>query len=128
MSEIVERYSPNFEWGKTHVEITLQMWEFRKVEVVKVGGNCLGQTVLETAVSILEDTLPLNEYGNTYVILTSSDGRTLECVDEDEQSDWLGRMVVGLRIVGLTHPTLNEIRARNGAPPVEGGDVPREPL
>jgi hypothetical protein len=127
MNDIVDIYSPNFEWGKTHVEIVLQQWDHRAVEVVEVGGNCHGFGVMETAIGVLLESLPGDERAS--IILTDPEGNRLHCEDDDDrQEEWLKDMVVSVRIIALTHPTLNEIRARNGAPPVEGGGVPRIPL
>jgi hypothetical protein len=82
---------------------------------------CLGLDVIKSALDdITEEILNAG-----HLTLTDPEGEELEfdegsCLDDRE----IERMVVSARIIGYTPPTLNEVRARNGAAPVEDGDRP----
>jgi hypothetical protein len=131
MSEVVAEYSPNTEWGKQHVEVTLKQWAYSATHVVQIGGNCRGFDVLEAAIGRVYD-LACEDVPDGYaprLTLTAPHGGTLLCEDdEDGGEDWIKEMAVSVRIVGYDPPTLNEVRARNGAPPVPDGDRPHPPL
>lgn len=128
---MIEEYSPNICWGKQTVEITLKQWRYAATFKVEIGGNCRGFEVLETAIGTLFEGLydPSNPTDVARVVLKDSNGDTLLCSDdEDEGEAWLKPMVVSVAIVGWTPPTLNEVRARNGAPPIADGDEPWKAL
>lgn len=128
-SQTITEYSPNICWGKQHVEITLMQWAYKAVFNITVGGNTHGMSVLECAVGILYDSALPDGDGPATVILKNAKGDTLHCADDEDRGDaWLQDMVVCLRITAHTPPTLNEVRAMNGAPPVDGGDKPWSPL
>lgn len=123
---MIESYSPNIKWGKQHVEIVLMQWGYSEKFTVDVGGNCTGFDVLGTAIGNLYSKLPETD-GSPFVTLKKGDD-TLICHDEEERDeDWLKDMVVSCQIVGWTPPTLNEVRAKNGAKPLPDGDVPWHP-
>lgn len=133
--EVISHYSPNLEWGKQHVEIVLRQWDYSAAHTVDIGGNCLGFSIMETAVGALFDRLANEAEGGgeegpiVRVTLTNPKGETLLCTDDDDLGEeWLGKMVVSVAIVGWTPPTLNEVRKKNGAAPVPNGDVPWTPL
>ena len=131
MSEVIAEYSPDIEWGEQHVEIVLKQWAYSVTHTVKIGGNCRGFSVLDAAVRRLYDALAgeVDDGEPARVVLTSADGDTLLCEDDDErEEDWLKDMAVSARVVRYDPPTLNEVRARNGAAPVPDGDRPHPPL
>ena len=117
---VIEEYSPNICWGKQHVEIVLQQWQYEARFVELVGGNCLGVDVMEAAFGNLYDRL---EGDPVRVRLTAPNGDTLLCEDEHDRGDeWLKEMCVSIRIVAYDPPTVNEVRARNGVEPLPDGD------
>lgn len=121
---IIAEYSPNIRWGKQHVEIILKQWKYESRFVKQIGGNCTGMDVLDCALDDLYDDLA-DGRDVPEVILTAPDGETLSCMDEEGLGErWLKRMCVSLRIVAYDPPTLNEVRARNGADSVPDGDRP----
>lgn len=127
---IIDRYSPNTEWGKQHVEIVLKQWEYEARFTVRLGGNCLGFIVLEHAVGRLYEDLTneLPDDQPASVTLTAPDGRKLLCEDdEQDEESWLKAMCVSLRIVAYDPPTLNQVRAIHGAAPVADGNRPYDP-
>lgn len=127
--ELVANYSPNIRWGKQIIEIIVMQWEYKATFIQKVGGNCRGLSVIETAIENLSESFLGEEGGPASVKLTRPDGDTLECMDEQERdAGWLKDMIVSARIVGWEPPTLNEVRTKNGAPPIADGDLPYDPL
>jgi Family of unknown function (DUF5406) len=128
MTEVIQKYSPNTQWGKQVVEIILKAWGYSATFTEEVGGNCLGFDVIECAIVNLYDRLVDDGAEPTKVVLTNSSGDELLCEDdEDREEEWLKKMVVSARIVAWVAPTLNEVRAKNGAPPVADGDKPYDP-
>lgn len=121
---VIADYSPNIRWGKQHVEIILKQWRYEARFVELVGGNCTGMDVLECALDNLYDRLA-ERSDPAEVMLLAPDGDTLLCVDDEHKSnDWLKAMCISLRIIAYDPPTLNEVRRRNGAPPLPDGDHP----
>lgn len=129
MAEIIAQYSPNIRWGKQHVEITLALWDYATTHVVLIGGNTRGLSVLEYAPQLLYDKLAEEcEPDLPKLILKSPAGKVLLSYDEDGLGEeWLKDMVVGLRIIDWTPPTVNEVRKLNGAKPLPDGDLPWSP-
>lgn len=126
---IIAEYSPNIRWGQQHIELVLKQWAYAATFVIDVGGNCTGFGVLETAIGSLYDKLPEDEHGAVYLELTRGDGDTLRIEDDDGRGeDWLKDMIVSASVIGWTPPTVNEIRAMNGAKPLPDGDRPWTPL
>lgn len=127
---IIDNHSPNIRWGKQVLEVTLKSWAYAKTFTVRVGGNCHGFDIFDTAVGNV--LLQLDEDAPN-VTLTDDAGDTLLCeFDPEEEAsrdpeDWLKRMVVSVRIVGWEPPSLNEIRKMNGGEPIVAGDVPYDP-
>ncbi len=131
MPEIVAEYSPNIAWGKQHVEVTVKQWAYSATHIVRIGGNCRGFDVMESAVSQVCDLARegVPEGCPPRLILKAPNGDTLECDDDDDRGEeWIKDMTVSVQIVGYDPPTLNEVRAMNGAPPVPDGDRPHPPL
>lgn len=127
----IPTYDLNWQFGQQIVEITLQVDDFSARHFVAVGGNCLGVFVLDCAPTMLADRLMDETMDGVCarVTLTNAQGEELLCVDEEaDGEDWLRQMVTGLRIVGYQARTRNEIRKRNGAAPVDGGDVKPAPI
>jgi hypothetical protein len=91
--------------AKQQVELTLQTWGYSSVVFTQVGGNCLGLSVIETAIGIVYDRLVKlsEETGNPVrIVLTAPDGTELICEDDDESGeDWIKDMVVGARILSI---------------------------
>jgi hypothetical protein len=115
----IANYSPNTRWGQQHVEVTFKMWTYSATRTVTVGGNCLGFTVLEAAVSQIYDDLRSKGGDMATIILTDPAGKEMEAQDdEDKEDEWLKAMVVSLRIVAYDPPTLNEVREMIGVDPV----------
>lgn len=132
----IGHYSPNSAYGVHAVEIELRLWDARRTETVEVRGNTLGFDVIESAISNLEEAIRERcasgfegapPDGPAQIKLTQPDGDTI-LVEDEGDSTWISQMCVGARIVSWTPPTLNEIRAINGAPPVADGDRPHDPL
>lgn len=127
MSEtaIIDDNNPNNEWGKHVIEIVLKQWKYQKTYVTRVGGNCHGFTIMETAIDNLYDDLVDTTDDPGEIALLNEAGEKMLCLDEDDLGEeWLKKMVVSCRIIGFEPPTLNQIRARNGAGPVPDGDKP----
>ncbi|MFL7901599.1 DUF5406 family protein [Azospirillum argentinense] len=125
MAEIIDINGPNRRWGKHRVEVVLQLWDNRKVYEKDVGGNCIGWAVIDSAIEEIIDEIAMDGR----VILTSPDDEELTVDDAADDDDWderIRKMVVSARIIGYTAPTLNEVRARNGADPVPDGDKPSD--
>lgn len=108
MSVAIEKYNPNANFKDQHIEITLMQWEYTTTRVVTVGGNCLGLTVLESAVEALYGQIePDIEDEIAEIILINPEGYKLYCTDDElQQEDWLKEMVVSVRFVEA--PATNE--------------------
>ena len=123
--------SPNAEWGKHIVELTLMQWDYVAVHRVEVGGNCGGFDVLEAALDVfLGDLCEKADKINALlsVTLLKPNGDSLIVDDEeDREEEWLKRMIVAIKIVNYIPPTLNEVRRSHGKPPLADGDRPWEP-
>jgi hypothetical protein len=126
MTDLIADNNPNNEWGKHVIEVTFKQWRYEKTFTTRVGGNCHGFTIMETAIdNIYESMLDENHTDCPRFVMTSPDGRELLCEDDEmRESDWLKDMAVSCRIVGFEPPTINEVRKRNGAAPLPDGDVP----
>lgn len=127
-AELIADNNPNHVWGKHAIEVTLKQWKYEATFTTKVGGNCHGLELFDSAISNIYDELPKSD-GLVSVTLRNAKGEELLCQDEEaDGEEWLRKMVVSCRIIGFEPPTLNEIRKSNGAPPVEGGDKPHVAL
>lgn len=124
-STIIENNNPNNEWGKHVVEVVLKQWKYQKAFLTKVGGNCHGFSIMETAVDNVYESLLNTQDDAGEVILTDDNGDTLLCTDDEGREDsWIKKMVVSVRIIDFEPPTINEVRKRNGAKPLPDGDRP----
>lgn len=124
--DVIGRYSPNIRWGKQVVELILKCWAYEKSFYVAVESNSVGFDVIEVAIGQLCDSLVDYQTGESIELL-DRDGNGLICENEGEQSEnWLRAMIVSARIVSWTPPTVNEVRAKNGAGPLLDGDRPWE--
>lgn len=84
------------------VEITFGCWDSKITMITTVGGNCLGFTIIESAIENIYDTLNMNSDNVVYIILKDDNGDTLECSDdEDRGSDWLKDMVISASIIDI---------------------------
>lgn len=71
---------------------------------------------------MLLDQLPESD-GLPSVVLKDGNGSELLSVDEEDRGErWLKSMIVGAEIIAWFPPTLNEVRAMNGAKPLPDGD------
>lgn len=119
-------YSPNVVevMGVHRVELTFQVWEYSTSITVDYCSNVSGFEAIDGAIRTAYEALPAVR-DCPELLLTRPDGETCQCLDEAlDGEDWLKSMLVSARIVGWTAPTLNEVRARNGAGPVDDGDRP----
>lgn len=81
----------------THtIEVTFQMWSYKHVQRVEVGGNTTGLSILDAGVQAVIDKL-VQEEGSP-LTMTSEDGDTL-AFDFDEEGDELEECVVCAEIV-----------------------------
>lgn len=127
MSEvsIISNNNPNNEWGKHVIEVVLKQYDYQRTFLTRVGGNCHGFTIMETAIGNVYETLLDTQDKTDEIVLTNDKGDTLLCADEDDcGEDWIKKMVVSCRIIDFEPPTINEMRKRNGAKPVPDGDRP----
>lgn len=125
--QILADNNPNNAWGQSIVEVVLKAWTFEKTFVLKVGGNCHGFDVIDGAICQIYDYVI--EQPRQEITLTNPKGELLRVTDDDDRGEyWIKNMVVSARIIDYIQPTLNEVRAKNGAAPVPNGDRPYEPL
>lgn len=100
----MKEYSPNYSHGKHTVEITLQSWEYKGKIIRKIGGNCKGFSILETATEIYEydkyksDCELKIEDDWFSCVLKNEAGDTLEM---DDELDNLGRYITKVEIVNF---------------------------
>jgi len=128
VTELITSNNPNNVWGQSIVEVILKLWSYSKTYTVKVGGNCHGMDVLDTAIDLVLDSM-LGDDQRLKVVLTNPNGDTLEVEDEEDRGElWLRDMIVSLRLLDYIQPTINEIRRINGAPLLADGDRPYQPL
>lgn len=131
MPRSVSYYSPDTAFGHQKVQITLMCWAFSAVRIIEVPGFSRGPCGLEAMewaiTQLYESLIPDNE-GPALINLLNPAGEVLECVDDnDEGEDWLRPFITDLRIIEWVRPTLNEVRAKNGAEPLADGDGPYNP-
>lgn len=102
-SPALANYDPNMDWSEQTVEITYQSWYYRATVQVQIGGNCMGHSVMESALSSHADKLVDEQGEYPDLVLTNAAGDTLETsFDNDTNGDvegWLSDMCVGLRII-----------------------------
>jgi hypothetical protein len=125
MTFLIADNNPNNEWGKHVIEVVVKQWRCEKTFVTRVGGNCHGFTIMETAIDNIYESLLSEDGSPPELILTDHTGRELLCCDDEGlEEEWLKKMVVSCRIIDFEPPTINEVRARNGAKPLPDGDRP----
>ncbi|MBE5254567.1 DUF5406 family protein [Mixta mediterraneensis] len=105
MSEM--NYDPNLvcsgKFANQKVKLTFGQWDYRAEIIAEVGGNCMGMTVIESAVEDAYDRLPtVHSYNLKYLSLHNKNGDVLECPDDcDEGDDWLAKMLVAAEIISI---------------------------
>ena len=105
MSEM--NYDPNLvcsgRFADHKIKLTFGQWDYRAEMIAEVGGNCMGLTVIESAVSEAYDQLPtMHSYELKFITLKNSAGDALQCEDDcDEGEDWLGKMLVAAEIISI---------------------------
>lgn len=123
LADIIAVNGPNREWGIHRVEVVLQLWDYRKVIVKEVGGNCRGLSIIGSAIESIVDDMEAS--GGTVLVSPAGDELTVDEYGVDRGWDVeVEKMIVSARIIEYLPPTLNEVRARNGAGPVPDGDRP----
>lgn len=128
MTDLIADNNPNNEWGKHVIEVVVKQWKYEKTFTTKVGGNCHGLTIMETAVENIYEQLFGDGDTAEVALIDRSGSRELICADEEDEGDeWLKKMVVSCRIIDFEPPTLNEVRKLNGADPLPDGDRPWVP-
>lgn len=112
-------YDPNLRWnyfGKSKekpihlVRVTLGMWEYRKSIEIQIGGNCLGSSIIETALSMAFEEV-MGEENYVVLLLADSQGVELEVElweeypdgekpERDERAEYVfNNMVLGVEII-----------------------------
>jgi hypothetical protein len=128
MTQLIESYSPNINCGIQVVDITFMAWGYSMTFTTRISGNRRGWDVIEAAVGVIYDQLPTFRNEIASIELANAAGEKLLVEDEEDiGEDWLKNMIVSASIIAWEPPTLNEVRAKNGRPPIAGGDVPYNP-
>ncbi|WP_313572016.1 DUF5406 family protein [Pantoea piersonii] len=105
MSEM--NYDPNLvcsgKFADHKIKLTFGQWDFRAEVIAEVGGNCMGLTVIESAVSEAYDKLPkMHSYEMKFITMKNDVGDVLQCEDDcDEGDDWLGKMLIAAEIISI---------------------------
>lgn len=101
-------YDPNLVLCGRHadqrVKLTFGNWDYRAEFTVTVGGNCRGLTVIESAVGMVYDRLPVSrgKWQLAELILTRVNGDRLSCEDDaDKGEEWLKDMLIGAEIISI---------------------------
>ena len=71
------------------IKLVFQRQEYKATFIVNVGGNSTGMFVIEDAISLVLDHLPVREFEDPYIILRSDDGKELRidhCTSENNYS------------------------------------------
>ena len=71
------------------IKLVFQRQEYKAIFIVNVGGNSTGMFVIEDAISLVLDHLPVREFEDPYLILKSDDGKELRidhCTGETNYS------------------------------------------
>lgn len=98
----IEKMDPNENWGRKTVRMKFMQWDYSTELTAVVGGNTLGFSVIETALSSTYDDLPKGEYNEVQLILKRANGDELLCCDEEDRGDeWLGDMLVAAEIIKI---------------------------
>ena len=98
-------YDPNIvncgRMANQTVRLTFGTWDYRAERECVVGGNCAGLDVIDTAVLGVYESLREGRYGKE-ITLKNDAGEELLCSDdEDEEEDWLKKMLVKAEIVAI---------------------------
>lgn len=99
-------YDPNLvncgRMASQTVRVTFGIWDYRTEKETVIDGNCMGMDVIEAAMEAAYNYLPSDKYGAKEILMKNDTGEELLCSDdEDEESDWLKRMLVKAEIVGI---------------------------
>lgn len=95
-------YDPNLAGcriARQTVRLTFGTWDYRAEKEVVVYGNVLGLSVIDTAVLGAYESLRVGKHGKE-IRLKNDAGKELLCCD-DEDEDWLKKMVVKAEIVAI---------------------------
>lgn len=101
----VANFDPNLNYcGKRSqktIRLTFGLWRYRAAFEVAVGGNISGFDNIGCAIGALYDEM-FGDNPDKPLVLTDSDGNTLEATDDDaEEDDWLKEMLVAAEIVSI---------------------------
>ena len=99
-------YDPNLvscgRMASQTVRLTFGTWDYRAEKEAVIDGNCMGFDVIEAAMEAVYDNLPADKYGAKEILMKNDAGEELLCSDdEDEEEDWLKRMLVKAEIVAI---------------------------
>lgn len=98
-------YDPNIKFAKQSVRLTFGLWDYRFVTEVDVGGNCKGQSIIESAVDNYFDKLPFVQVDGgdmSSITLARQNGDSLKCDDDELRGiEWLKNMLIGAEIVSI---------------------------
>ena len=91
------------------IKLVFQHQEYKATFIVNVGGNSTGIFVIEDAISLVLDHLPVREFEDPYIILRSDDGKELRidhCTSENNYSPldepFLWEILVQFEILAVT--------------------------
>lgn len=102
----LENYDPNLTSAGRRatqtVELTFKQWQYSATATVEVGGNCMGLSIIESALESAYDKLPTTSWDAAYIVMTDSEGNELTVEDLDERDyDWLNAMLVKAEITSI---------------------------
>lgn len=101
---MIKHYDPNQNMCDQVVEITLMQWDYKAVFRSTIGGNCMGLSIMESAIEDLYYRLAeeqaIGDDCPVSVTLTNAEGEELICEDDELMEDeWLKKMVVSIQII-----------------------------
>lgn len=98
-SGTVATLDPDAHWGRKTIAMTFMCWNYSATIKATVGGNCVGLSNLDAALSHVYENLPEDIWKTPYLLLRNANGEQLE-VGDDEGRDtrWLETMLVSARL------------------------------
>lgn len=104
----MQEYNTESRWGKHLVKITLMDGDHKGHVTVRIGGNCMGRSVLDAAVEALDNpqtfadcdcSLHCRDEDVFEMVLMNDDGDEMELMVDDRELD---NMIVSVEIVDYT--------------------------
>lgn len=98
-SATVATLDPDSHWGRKTISMTFMCWNYSTTIKATVGGNCVGLSNLDAALSQVYENLPEDIWKTPYLILRNANGEELE-VGDDEARDtrWLETLLVSAHL------------------------------